>query len=188
MSYGSAQEIGKEVADPKSWMTNLKETVVIFSDQVPFYVATGHTASFVAPFEHGRTGQKINPQLKRSFYHFRNQALKQRVHKGSKIISQGCNQKRSYVNKDMGKTRVCLEVGVAVHHIFKQDGTPPVAEHLEPLLVLKGSPIRLDWVGKDTGKYIKEHCFYDGDFLQWRSKGEVCKSLKGFFRRSQRAS
>ena len=179
MAHGTDQEKGKFVADVERWNKNLKDTVVIFSDQVPFYATTGATRSYIANFEIGRKKKVGHCKLKRSLNDFNRAGLKKRVDKARALLANGCRQKRSYTDKNQGKTRVCIELGVAVHHLFRGDGTVPVAELADPFLIMHGSPNRMAWIDQN-GRYTKDHCFYDGDFLQWRSSGQACLSLKHF--------
>ena len=78
-AFGSKDELAKWVADPASWQLHKKDTVLLFSDQVPVWIKIGHRKCVYADWEVASKTESKKRKRKRMEMHKKQAEQKSQV-------------------------------------------------------------------------------------------------------------
>ena len=155
-------ELGAWVADPKSFIEHRKDTWLVYSDQIAFWVKIGFLKLVCAAFQLKATvSRKLTKQSKGASgtSHRASQGVgtdgdAQDVDTASTEM-QGQTQKRG-ADPAADKCRITFEARQAVSGYF--DSSDPVGHILPSVLVVKGAYARLSNI-TDDHKFIRDDVF-----------------------------
>ena len=169
VAFRPLSELKDLFAQPKVVRDNVRNTVLLFSDQVPFCVKIQTLRHLYARHEVKTKRNRVS--IKAS------EALMQMTGQDPESASSG--QKRGGGTSEQDKFRVTLELVQSVHDYFDETKEPR-GRIEKSLLVLGGSHARLSNID-DEGRFIKDEAFARKGKKAVRRAGTSARGLmKGF--------
>ena len=173
-------ELGAWVADPKSFIEHRKDTWLLYSDQILFWVKIGFLKIVFAAFELKETASRKNKK--------QSKAASGSSHRASQVVGtdgdaqdvdtastemQGQTQKRG-ADPAGDKCRLTFEARQAVSGYF--DSSDPVGHILPSVLVVEGAYARVANI-TDDHKFIRDDVFWVGDEKIEHKAGQSSRGL-----------
>ena len=160
-AFGDEQELRKHVAAPREFIENREDTVLGFSDQIPFWVGLPTEKQL---YSKGELQQKAS-----SASHNSQEAMPKPV--GGNQPRPACIEAHVPVDDNEGQTqqrgtgdhkgdrlRITLEVSQVIYNYFSSS-RPPVGALGPTMVVFPGTHGRLSNIDVETGLYIKTERF-----------------------------
>ena len=178
-SCGSADQLKGEVAVPEDFLKHRKEVALVFTDQVPVWIARQNQRKVFAAHEKvkdSKQSAKLRDDGKP--LHVREIQWSQKMPDKIKELAdrqaaEGMSQTRSGAGavKEDEKFRVTLELRHAVLNFMAGPDALPQYVELPPVLVMYGVHCRISNISKDR-RWLEDEDFYVGDERVLRKKGE----------------
>ena len=171
-AFADLKELSKWVANPEEFILHRKDTWLIFSDQIPFWVKIGKQKTVLAEFElqkpdskgvrkrklaaaggGGKQAEQTSQRLEDDEEEVEPDA------KRAKLDHGGMTQSRGRSGGE--KFRITFEARQAVESYFDIE-VDPVDHVLPSCLILKGQYARLDNID-DNHRFIRDEIFWIGE-------------------------
>jgi len=161
-AFGSEEELKRVVVDPKKWKEMAPHTVLVYSDQIPFWVSLGLPKLAYAKFEREAVAQarKRRKKMKAQGSSFvKSNALQ--PSQGMQLheeVGEGQTQMRGTATDGDDKVRVTFRNRLAIFKYY-QEGEEPVGAVLPTIIIVHGAHARLSNID-DEGRWIETEQFY----------------------------
>ena len=180
-AFGDSEELKTLVAETESWRELAPHTVLVYSDQIPFWVSLGLRKTAYARFERNSLQQarKRRRQMKKageSYYGHSTVQQAQAMPEMDEVQEDRCEgqtQLRGKATDGDDKLRVTFRNRLGIFKFFQEDEVP-VGAVLPTVMIVHGSHARLDNID-DEGKWIETEQFYLGETLVTHTAGESAR-------------
>ena len=171
--------LAEHVAEPETWMKNLPETVILMSDQIPFWVKCGvRKALYMGSENKKKSVSKRHEVMQKKWQQTDPTALD-----GEAEISeaQKPEQSRQYGKSEDSRYRVTLEVTQVLRGYFGEHATEPTACQAMPVMILPGAYARLSNIS-ESGTWIRDESFVIKGKMMKHKAGMCCGNIMNQWR------
>ena len=159
MCFGDLSWLNEQVHDPALFRENIKNTVISFSDQVPWWVKVKSARQLFASWELSSKAGKNKVEMMNTY---RRESQVFKPGQGESFLeavpsADGMSQLRGQAAENNDKYRITLELQQDLYNWFDKT-KEPIVKHGKPLLILIGPHARLSNIG-DDGRFIKDEQF-----------------------------
>jgi hypothetical protein len=165
-AFGSIEELRRRVSNPESWIANRQSTVLVFSDQVPFWCKIGAgNQVYCAGEVQSRKARKRSHDM-----------LEQVAIEDEDVYGKGeSGLRRGLAHAEQTKFRVTYEATQAVIG-YLDESAVPLGVVVRGLLVVSGMHARLDNID-EKGKWIEDEEFEYKNKKVKRVAGQSCGNI-----------
>ena len=157
LAFGSAEDLRDLIAIPAKIMDVRSQVVLVFSDQIPFWVKIGLLKVLFAPWEKGRRS-KLAPDTQSHAAPQMGQQIVEAVQlEIDAKLAEGQTQTRGPAKTGQEKFRITFEARQGVLNWFALED--PVGVVFPSIIVVYGAHCRLDNLD-DDGRFIEHEEFY----------------------------
>jgi hypothetical protein len=175
IAFGTESELGEHVGQPQKFCEHRKATVIIQSDQVPFYVKVRPNKQLYAAHETRAAGSKsvLSDWDKQKGLSGGHSALK--LNEDGELPSM--TQLRGAEHSKSDKYRVTIELVHLVHNWFESEDKRPLGSQGRHLLVLPGGHGDLSNIDNQH-RFIETRRFWVGDKPKLHEQGAYTNILR----------